>query len=274
MYENITRTHTGKQLDYEQRSVAIRIFSNGLTGEQKARFDDLLRTDADFKKQFEFEHNLKRAIKNKENESIKEKLAVFERDISSNIVKSSQDVSSVDSSSIDKSNRSPWKSWSIAASIALLIGLGWFGYRTFSGTDYEGLYDMNYETYPNTVYTITRSDSRASLERDAFMAYEKGEHESAIALFNDLSREGQGEDYIDFFLGQSYLNLDRNDDAIEKFRKTIDSVSEFVAEAHWYLALAYLKNGNSAAAMEQLGILMENYDFNRAKAEILIRELE
>ena len=260
----------------DKETLLYRYFSNELTIEQKSRFEELLRTDTDFKMEFEFEQNLKRAIKSQENGKLKNKLVGFEKEII--LGKTSdlkEDIKVRDIVTNAPKTATPrWRNLSLAASVVLMIGLGWLGYRSFSATDYEGLYELNHQTYPNTVFAITRSDSRESLERDAFVAYEQGNYESAIPLFDQLSQDGDGEAYIDFFLGQSYLNLKRPKEAIRKFEQAIASDGEFTEEAYWYLALAYLKDGNSAEALKLLKILTEDYQFNQDKAEELIRDLE
>ncbi|MGB5556266.1 MAG: hypothetical protein WBM83_16535, partial [Flavobacteriaceae bacterium] len=140
-------------------------FSNCLSLEDKILFDELLLTDADFKAQFDLEFNLKRAIKNSENEKLKAKLTGFEQELKRTLP---GDLN-------ESKSRHQFRNWAIAASIALLIGLGYFGYNTFSGADYNKLYASNFEQYPNTVYTITRGEGEETIEREAFAAYEAGE---------------------------------------------------------------------------------------------------
>ena len=92
-----------------------RFFSNSLTETEEKQFNELLETDADFKAQFEFENNLKRAIKHKENSELKAKLKNFEKEIQGNEIQKP-------SSSFN---------WRIAASIVILLGASWFGYQSF-----------------------------------------------------------------------------------------------------------------------------------------------
>ncbi|MBD0852550.1 tetratricopeptide repeat protein [Maribacter arenosus] len=243
----------------DKEELLYKFFSNQLTSEEEKTFQELLETDKEFKAQFEFENDLKRVIKKNEKENLKHKLIGFEKEINAK----------------DKNNPSKWtfKNWSIAASIALLVGLGWIAYNTFSGPDYNKLYATNFEAYPNTVYTITRSDGDQSLERDAFAAYEASNYEKAVTAFLELKIEGSST-HTDFYLAQSYLYLGKDQEAIEALKSTILNDAEFKAEAHWYLSLAYLKSKNKEKAIATLKGLIENFDYNKERAQALLKALD
>ena len=234
-------------------------FSDQLTEDEQLLFDELLEKDLEFKAQFEFEYDLKRVINKNQNQNLKRKLVGFEKEIEEN------------NKSIP--SKPDFKNWSIAASIALLIGLGWFAYSTFSGPNYEDLYAANFEAYPNTVYTITRSDAEQSLERDAFVAYEASNYEKAAAAFLDLKIEG-GTSYTDFYLAQSYLHLGKEHEAIEALKSVILNDAQFKAEAHWYLALAYIKSKDEVGVKTTIKNLIENFDYKKEKAQALLKELD
>lgn len=243
----------------DKEELLYRFFSNQLTVEQEKMFEQLLETDVEFKAQFEFENDLKRVINKNQNENLKQKLVGFEKDI--------------DSSKKSSNSKSSFKFWSIAASIAVIMGLGYIVYNSFSGPDYNELYAANYEAYPNTVYTITRSDGDQSLERDAFAAYEANDHEKAITAFLDLKNKG-GSTHADFYLAQSYLYLGNDKEAIEALNRAILNDMQFKAEAHWYLSLAYLKSKDKVKAKATLKNLIENFDYNSDRAQTLLKALD
>ena len=234
-------------------------FANQLTEDEQLLFDELLKNDMDFKAQFEFEKDLKRVIKEYVNADLKEKLVGYEKEISAK----------------DKSNPSKWrfKNWSIAASITLLIGLGWIGFKSLSGPDYDNLYQDNFEGYPNTVYTISRGDGDTSKERDAFAAYEAGEYEKAVTAFQELRSTG-GISHGDFYQALSYLQLGKNAQAIDLLKNVILNDEAFKAEANWYMALAYLKDSDKVNAVATLKKHVADFNYNKNKAEALLRELD
>lgn len=229
-------------------------FSNSLTKAQEEQLQELLKTDANFKKQFEFESNLKRAAKAERHDALKSTLNKFE-------------------SHLDSGNTAKKYSFyyvKIAASFVILITAGWLGYQSFSGIDYQGMYDENYQTYPNTVYTITRGDTINSVQREAFVAYESGDYQVALDKFS----EAEVKDYFTFYTAQSHLKLEQYDKAETAFKEVISQNKQFMAESHWYLALIYLKEENDPQALTNLEILVSNFDYKKTEARILIKKLK
>lgn len=229
-------------------------FSNSLTADQEVVFQKLLETDTEFKAEFEYESSLKKAIKSHESDVLKEKLQGFERDITSK-----------------KSSSFDYKYLAVAASLVLLVG--WFGYNSFFSTNYSNLYDTNFSGYPNTVYTITRGDDQNSTEREAFVAYETKNYETALEKFNAIS-ESTEKNYLPFYKAQAYLGLDNTDKAKAFFTQVIvEDNSEFVAESTWYLALISIKAEDKNQAKTYLEELIANYTYNQSKAKDLLEEL-
>lgn len=230
-------------------------FANSLTKVQREQFKNLLDTDVEFKNRFEYENNIKRVIKEKRYLDIKTKLNTFESEIKKK------------KKALTTSNFSYWK---IAASIVFLLSTGWFGYHSFFGLNYDDLYNDNFKTYPNTVYTIKRGDSINSLEREAFMAYEAGKYDIAIQKFNEADLK----DYFSFYKAQSYMSLNNTEEAEHLFKKVIKDRNQFVAETYWYLALIQIKEKNKELAYKYLNILIDHHTYNSEKAKILLDKLE
>lgn len=242
----------------DKETLLYHYFSNSLEPADEKQFNELLKTDAAFREQFEFEKSIKKVILHKEDENLKQKLQGFEKAI----VGETETTTST----------SRFRKWSIAASIVLLMGLGWVGFETFTGQNLDAMYEENYQSYPNTVFTITRGDADTSAERNAFVAYESGDFQTAIDHFESLkTNENLG--YVDFYLAQSYLSLENYDTAINLFNKVIETDTVFVQEANWYLALTYLKKDDKAAAIERLNTLVKKYDYNKNRANELLEKL-
>ncbi len=241
----------------DKEDLIIRHFSGELTEEEKKKFNSLLESDTDFKKQVEFEKDLKQVVIKNKNKDLKEKLISFENDIQSK-----------------ERNKPKHKinTWKIAASIALLIAVavGWFGYQNFVSVNYNKLYAENYTTYPNTVFTIERSTSDNSIEYEAFYAYEAKNYELAIKKFN----EAPNKEHFTFYKAQSYLKLNNLEKADTLFKKVIKDNSEFVAEANWYLALIKLKQKNRVEAINYLDNLTKNYSFKKEQAIAILNKLK
>lgn len=244
-------------MDKEQ--LLLNYFTNDLSPDQEQQFNELLATDSEFKQQFDFEKDLQGVIRDKETTDLKSKLVGFEKEFAKETPV--------------RTLRPNYQKWAMAASIALLVTMGWIGYNNLSGPNYGNLYESNFQEYPNTVYAITRGETIESIERDAFAAYEAGNYQKAIDNFNKIPAENK-EEYLDFFLGQSHLNLGELQKSKTYLNSVISSDSEFIAEAHWYLALISLKEKNKEGALSNLKTLTSNYDFQKDKALELLQELE
>ncbi|OIQ21276.1 hypothetical protein [Lacinutrix sp. MedPE-SW] len=233
-----------------------RYFSNSLSKTETEQFKKLLETDAEFKAQFEFENNLKRVIKHKENSELKAKLRDFETEI------------------VTRDNKQKSKSfnWRIAASIIILLGVSWFGYQSFFGVNYEDLYNANYQEYPNTEYAITRSDTIDSPERRAFVAYEAQDFENAITLFENLPVAVKKPYHI-FYKAQAYLKIGDIEKSKAIFKSIITEGKPFKAESYWYLAMIALKEEDKNEALKYLKILKADYNYNKVKTEALLKRL-
>ncbi|WP_194529676.1 tetratricopeptide repeat protein [Zobellia roscoffensis] len=236
-------------------------FSNQLTIEQQQQFDELLKSDMEFKEQFNFEKNLKQVIREKETDSLKSKLIGFEKDIE-------------DTVPVRELPKRNYQKWAMAASIALLVGLGWLGYNNFSGTDYQELYNENFQEYPNTVYAITRgTETDSSLEREAYVAYETNDNTKAIQLFKEL-KETYDTQNLSFYLAQSYLKNNQLEEAIFLLNEVVESNGEFTPQGLWYVSLAYIKAEQKDNAVTSLNQLIKDGRYKKNEAEALLSELE
>lgn len=237
-----------------KETLIYKYFSNSLTKVEKNQFEELLANDNEFRTQFEFENNLKQAIDAEKTNELKAKLKGFEQKMHKD----------------NKVIKPRFSMWRMVASIALLISVTYFGYQSFfTQPDFSTLYADNYKTYPNTVYTITRSDSDNSLERQAFVAYETEDYQLALDKFSQATPKK----YFNFYKAQSYLKLGKTTEAKNLFQKIIANKQQFTAEANWYLALIYLKEKNKEEAKKHLKNLINNYDYNKEKSKALLENL-
>jgi tetratricopeptide (TPR) repeat protein len=75
----------------------------------------------------------------------------------------------------------------------------------------------------------------------------KGDYPKALSIMRkvvvDYPRDPRGR----FFLGRLYFELEKNDLAIDDYKRALEINKEFYT-AYYYLGLAYLKNKNNSAA--------------------------
>ena len=235
-------------------------FSNSLSEAEEKVLNQLLVEDQEFKERFEFERDLLRATEIREHRNVKSMLEGFERDISSTEKRSTP--------------LARFRTWSIAASVAMVMGLGWLGFSTFMGTDYNELYNSNYVEYPSTVNSISRGgNDNLSLEQRAFEAYDHNLNQQAITLFTEL-KSTKNPDYADFYIAQAYLKLEDFKMAQAIFEAVIADKKEFAPEARWYLALTYLKKKEKGNATATLKEVIADGRYNKMEAEKLLEKLD
>lgn len=242
-----------------KEDLLIGYFSNTLSNLHKSELENLLKIDAEFKAQFEFEKALKKVVKKKENDKLKAKLHSFEEELKTPSLNSKTEVT-------PKANSISWLK--IAASLVLFVSAGWIAYNSFFSTNYMSLYDANFKAYPNTEVTIIRGDNTIDeTVRKAFVAYESEDYNEAIKQFANLNA-----DYVPFYKAQSYLKLGKLNKA-KQFLNTSITNTVFVAESHWYLALIALKEKQKDQAVEQLQKVITLGTFKKDKAKELLEKL-
>jgi len=235
-------------------------FENSLDPKEQLSFNDLLQNDKEFKKEFLFQKDLKKAISLNQREELKLDLQQFEKEY--------QEQS--------KRNIFSYK-WLIAASIAILFSSGIWLAKDHYFPSNEQLYTRNFEPYRNVVQPIVRGESSKTIEYSAFVAYENKYYHKAINLFNSVSNPN--EPYIQFYKAMCFLSLNKMDDAIQILLPIANSKSDsnsknsFTEMANWYLALAYLKSGNTDKALSQF-TLVANHPSNTFKKKEAKKILE
>ncbi|WP_339840616.1 hypothetical protein [uncultured Maribacter sp.] len=243
----------------DKEKLVLKYFDGTLTKDEQIVFNQFLESDANFKAQFELEKDVQAVIRENERVELKRKLQGFESELGTKVT---------------LAKRTFWKPFQIAASIILLLGASWFVFNSDIFNGPEELYATSYEKYPNTVYTITRGDTAdTSLERLAFEAYETNDYEAAIKYLKEL-KDKTGLDYVDFYLGQSYLGNGETLKAINEFEKTISINGEYKQEAFWYAALAHLKLDHKNKAKDLLIELIENETYKLDEATELLEKLK
>ena len=227
-----------------------------LSDAEQAEFERLLNSDTDFKTDVEFQSNLKRVTEAEDDEKFRQLLSEFEDEVSP-----------------QKSNfRTIPTKWLAAASVALLLTLGYF--FIFNPTlSPQELFIENFEPYPNVVHPIVRSGGDVSPKNDAFTAYQNGEYEKASAMFSKLYEETGESPYL-FYSGNALIQLNRGTEAIpvlEKHLKTKDGLSDKTA---WYMAMAYLQIGDTDNAKKMLEMVVVDNEYQAESARKLLKSLK
>ncbi len=235
----------------DNKELIEKYFENQLTKEDLLVFEHLIKTDADFQADFNFEKQLKTALTLNERIDLKQLLIGIE----DNKVKS-----------IGKSF--PYKWLGVAATI--IIAFGAMMLLINNKPSDEKLYLSFFESYPNTVSPTVRGEVTSNLISIAFYHYDNENYEEAIKLFDEIYKT-ELSDYALFYKGLSQMELQKINDAIITF-KTFDfsSKSEYNEKISWYLALCYIKSEQKEKAIPLLkNITNSDNQFKKSASELL-----
>jgi len=88
-------------------------------------------------------------------------------------------------------------------------------------------------------------------------AYNRQDFDTAINHYENIIKTGTATDEQYFFLGLSQLYSNRYAKAAQQFEKVlqVNRQSKFEQETHWFLALSYLKVGNTGNGKEKLQLI-------------------
>ena len=229
-----------------------RYFENSLSPKEQQLFNDLLQNNSEFKTELEFQKDLKKIISQKQQEDLKSTLIEIE-------------------SRSQKSSRLMLipKKWMIAASLLILTSLGIWGIQSTYFPSNEAIYANYFEPSRNTVQPIVRGENLNTIEYRAFVAYEAQNYHKAINLFNSVQSPNKA--YINFYIGISYLALNKPEEAIEVLKPISKQTTlegkqkDFNKRAQWYLALAYVKINDEQNAMSELKEIINDPTENARK---------
>lgn len=169
--------------------------------------------------------------------------------------------------------RSSWRTWSVAATVLVLIGLGCLLYLNTTNST-EALYAHYFEPYKNVVQPIVRGEVVTTTKALAFMAYDEGDYEKAITYMDELLGE-KPEAILALYKANAQLQIDQTKAAIVTLESHIKKTDTIYAEAAWYLALSYLKLDNKEAAKSHLNMLLQtSSNFKNKAAKELLKSLD
>lgn len=197
------------------------------------------------------------ALKAKDKASLKEELKQLHLK-----VKENQETPSPKSFSI--------KYWA-AAAVFLLFAVA-IGFYLNQQRSTQELYMAYYQPYPADPM-IRGSDT--NLFNEAMNAYRSKNYPNSIQKFEETLQQHQDSVRLHLFLGNSYLNQGQFELAEKSFKVAAQSQDVFIKQhAQWYLALTYLKDKETASAIETLNRLVVVQGIYKKEAQLLLEELD
>ncbi|MGC3945644.1 MAG: tetratricopeptide repeat protein [Chryseolinea sp.] len=159
----------------------------------------------------------------------------------------------------------------LAAAVIALIIVARFALTSTVTT--EDLYEDHFRPYPNVFQPAVRGQSQADERSEAFKAYDKSDYAKAATLFSSILERGNDPESL-LLLGNCNLVLGNTDAAISNFTELSKTSKELSMQARWFLALAYLRNGDKTDATPLLKEIAATDASYAAKAKDILKELE
>ena len=167
--------------------------------------------------------------------------------------------------------------YSIAALLLVLIGTSVFIYSIRKQNTPEVLFNAYYKplSAPESHFRgdeKTQDIPTQSLE--ASDAYDQLEYKKAIALYSELLKESPNNSKYTLFLGLSYINDGKYNEAIILFNNHKTQNTSYDEDIKWYLALAHLRKGEVKTSSIILKDIASNSNsYYNETAEQLVQKL-
>lgn len=150
--------------------------------------------------------------------------------------------------------------WLILITIVALL-LAYLLWQTQRKPSAERIYATYFQPYDNVIISTVRQGQNSTIPPqviEAFQSYEAGNYSAALTAFNQLNEEQQTLNY-QFYKALTLMALDDTTTAIPIFENLIkDTDTQFREHVQWYLALAYLQEGNIEQTTNTLNVLLNS----------------
>lgn len=155
----------------------------------------------------------------------------------------------------------------------LLLGILLLIQCTGNKTTAEALFDSNFHPFPNLLIDLDQIPQDTTAVVRTFLAYRNKEYEKAFNHSSEI-KSLSNEDPIQLYRAVCKLALDDAHTAEYLLLPLSEKKWEYRDAAHWYLALANLKQGKINATKARLRLLTDRSTYIRNEAAVLIGKVE
>ena len=160
----------------------------------------------------------------------------------------------------------------LAASVIILVGLSL--YNIFIHQDTSKLFSNFYKPYSTDISTRSAAKMKDNIQLSYYL-YQEGDYESSYEMLKNYTIKNFDDQTARFYLGLNALQLQYYKMAIDEFTMVEqDTVSPFALHARWYLAMAYLKEGNIKSARHFLQKLTDEDNMYSYRARKILKKLK
>ena len=235
-----------------------RYLQGKMSAEEAAAFEKNLKTDPQFREEFDFNKDLLESMRIHYKSVLKDKLVSLEKPAEGSQKKGGQ--------------RRFFQITSIAAAVALMIALT-YG-LLFNPVDPQAIFDQYYSPYYNVLDGTERSAGNVSGDL-AMRLYEQQQYEEALLVFREAIRQNPDNTSLSFYKALSHLSVEQADSAIVDLNQVVNEPEDQLQEpARWYLGLAYLQRGDVGQAKEIFTTIEAADDSYSERASEILKALE
>jgi hypothetical protein len=133
--------------------------------------------------------------------------------------------------------------WSLAAGLLVVISVGYWIFTNTKTATPDALFASKFEAYPSYSYDGNpRGKSEETALKQVYTDYNNGKFSNFIAYFEKIDNPTNDELFL---MANAYLGIGESGKSIPILLKIAENSTNTHKEAaEWYLALAYLKQGN------------------------------
>lgn len=233
-----------------------------LKGTELLKFEKLLSTDRDIKRDYNLSLELNNSIMEDDVMALRETMNYMYQD--ETIVKRIPTVFT---------KRKFY--YYAAASAALLIATGGLMQRLSGpGMDTSGVYEKYYSPYEVTVTYRSGNTEVDRLLLNALERYEEKDYEHALVLFEEVLESRQNDMAVNLYSGISYMEEEKYQKATKSFNSIIsDKDNLFIEQAKWYLAMCYLRTEKTNKAQDVLREIIKEESYYKEQAVRVLRDI-
>ena len=231
--------------------------ANQLSPADRASFETDIAGDAEFQAEVNRQRDLRLGLRALGIERVLARAKAQVEQMNSSV----EETSRTSSASVNQPVVRPlnaWRYWAAAASVVLLLGVGYYTYQQSGSRRAEIAYADTFS--PTSSDQLLKEFPTGSLPPsaraqllDALTNYRAGHYDKVIAQLKTLPADKQTIHYKTYFLGLSYLANNQPGNAIPLLKQARTAPSSTIRQkADWFLALAYVKNGETKKALPML----------------------
>ena len=242
-----------------------RYLKQQLEGEELSAFKSRMDSDAEFKKEVEFQSLLFRGANKYGEDEMRSSL----KNIRAEIMKEEGGSAGTETNesakvvSLDQ-RRKPMSifKWGVAAALVLTVGAALFMLTRDTTLSNDDLYATYYQPYSESINV--RNASAETVVSQASQLYQAKNYKEALPLFLQALEIEPGNAELQLSTGICHLELNQLDEAMSLFNNVGNPL--FMDQAKWYRAMVGLKIGDKKTKLLLESIKPGEYKYDEAKA--------